>query len=78
MAVKELKISILEDDGVEYGVPTEMDLLNAIRGIKFGGLTRYYIESDETLEIKTKESYSVSRDFFINGVVEITGSLGVL
>lgn len=78
MAVKEYKIGVYEDDGVEYSIANEINLLNALKGIKFGGFQRYYIDTDETLTIDNQESYIVANTLYCNGNITLDGVIGVI
>lgn len=78
MANKEYKVGVYEEDGEEYEVANEVDLLRGIKNIKFAGTTNRYVDSGETLLIETNESYVVSGKMYVNGTVYLDGRMGVL
>lgn len=77
MANKEYKVGVYEEDGVEYGVANELDLLRGIKNIKFAGTNRFYVSDGEELAVEDQESYSVSNTMFCNGTIYLDGVLGV-
>lgn len=67
-----IKVSILEQDGVEFDVPTEYKLS------ALDVLPKDLVPADETWVIDTNEQLVLAGYISINGEITINGILGVI